>query len=58
MNISRYTLINHEGNELGKDECEMFLSFMHDFLCCKDMIIVYRGKMTTTYMQNIGHIVQ
>ena len=44
MNISGYTLINHEGNELEKGEREMFLSFMHDFLCCKDKIIVYRGE--------------
>lgn len=44
MIMSGYTLVNHEGNELGRDEREMFLSFTHDFLCRKDKKIVYRGE--------------
>ena len=42
--MSEYSLVNHEGNELGRDEREMFLSFKRNFLCCKNKIIVYRGE--------------
>lgn len=44
MIVSGYTFVSHEGNELGRDEREMFLSFYHDLLCRKDKIIVYRGE--------------
>ena len=42
--MAAYTLVNHEGNELERDECEMFLSFKRDFKRCKNKIIVYRGE--------------
>ena len=44
MIMSGYTLVNHEGKELGRDEREIFLSFTSDFLCYKNKTILYRGE--------------